>query len=129
MALFKTFLLVPGLGSLIGLAFLTAAAAEKGLSFPDNPNGGARKEGENKPGKGSLPVFATKSAVETPTKSLIISNTGPARSGTARFVNPKVEPGKVRWHADFAVARAASVKSKKPVLLFHLMGQLDDKFC
>jgi len=45
------------------------------------------------------------------------------------FVNPKVEPGKVKWHASFDEARAAAVKSKKPVLLFQMMGKLDDQFC
>lgn len=45
------------------------------------------------------------------------------------FVNPKVEPGKVRWHASYAAAQEAAKKSKKPVLLFQLMGKLDDQFC
>jgi hypothetical protein len=45
------------------------------------------------------------------------------------FVNPKVEPGKVKWHASFDEARAAAVRSKKPVLLFQMMGKLDDQFC
>jgi len=45
------------------------------------------------------------------------------------FVNPKVQPGKVRWHTSFADARTASAKSRKPVLLFQLMGKLDDQFC
>lgn len=43
--------------------------------------------------------------------------------------NPKVEPGKVKWHADFAAACQASAKSGKPVLLFQMMGKLDDQFC
>jgi hypothetical protein len=43
--------------------------------------------------------------------------------------NPVVSPGKVRWHASFADARAAARKSGKPVLLFHMMGQLDRQFC
>ena len=42
--------------------------------------------------------------------------------------NPKVEPGKVEWHADFDEAKAAAEKSGKPVLLFQLMGQLDQRF-
>jgi len=45
------------------------------------------------------------------------------------FVNPKVQPGKVRWHASHKDACAAAVKSKKPVLLFQMMGKLDDQFC
>jgi hypothetical protein len=55
---------------------------------------------------------------------------GSARPDTpASFVNPKVEPGKVRWHKSFDEARAASAKSGKPVLLFQMMGKLDDEFC
>ena len=43
--------------------------------------------------------------------------------------NPKVQPGKVKWHANFADACAAAQKSGKPVLLFQMMGKLDDQFC
>ena len=43
--------------------------------------------------------------------------------------NPRVEPGLVKWHATFADAQAAATKSGKPVLLFHMMGQLDRQFC
>jgi hypothetical protein len=50
----------------------------------------------------------------------------PDRSGP---VNPRVRPGRVRWHRDFAAARAAASRSGKPVLLFHMMGRLDEKFC
>lgn len=45
------------------------------------------------------------------------------------FVNPKVQPGKVRWHANLKAASAAAARSKKPVLLFQMMGRLDDQFC
>ena len=40
-----------------------------------------------------------------------------------------VKPGLVRWHADFATACAAAESSYKPVLLFQLLGKLDDEFC
>jgi hypothetical protein len=43
--------------------------------------------------------------------------------------NPRVPPGLVKWHASFAAARAAAQESGKPVLLFHMMGQLDRQFC
>jgi hypothetical protein len=43
--------------------------------------------------------------------------------------NPQIRPGRVRWHADFAAACAAGRGSGKPVLLFHMMGRLDQKFC
>jgi hypothetical protein len=43
--------------------------------------------------------------------------------------NPSVAPGKVRWHPSFADAQAAAQRSGKPVLLFHMLGQLDRQFC
>lgn len=42
--------------------------------------------------------------------------------------NPKVEPGKVKWHADFDEALEKAAKSGKPVLLFQMMGNLDEAF-
>jgi hypothetical protein len=48
---------------------------------------------------------------------------------TADDVNPRVPPGKVRWHQSFADAQAAAAQSGKPILLFHMMGQLDRQFC
>ena len=40
-----------------------------------------------------------------------------------------VEPGKVAWHPSFAHAKLAAQASGKPVLLFQLLGRLDDEFC
>ena len=37
--------------------------------------------------------------------------------------------GAVTWHADFEAARAAAAQSGKPILLFQLLGELDDPFC
>jgi hypothetical protein len=51
------------------------------------------------------------------------------RVENAKLDNPTVEPGRVTWHPSFADARAASAKSGKPVLVFHMMGQLDKQFC
>jgi hypothetical protein len=76
-----------------------------------------------------------KFVIEQPTEALLASSAGGRDNGTglpkerAALVNPKVAPGKVRWHKDFASACAAAAKSGKPVLLFHMMGRLDDKFC
>lgn len=67
---------------------------------------------------------AGKRDIETPTAQLL-----KARTANRTADNPKVEPGKVRWHGNFADACAAAKKSGKPVLLFHLMGNLDDQFC
>ena len=72
----------------------------------------------------------TKMAIESPTKALLAARSAVApQAAGAAFENPKVKPGKVTWHADFATACAASAKSKKPVLLFQMMGKLDDKLC
>ena len=78
---------------------------------------------------GKLRMDVGKSVVERPTELLLASTTKMANGTTPAFVNPKVEPGKVKWHPDFATARAASAESGKPVLLFQMMGKLDDQFC
>jgi len=80
------------------------------------------------------PVLAgadiTKSVeIEPPALAMIQrKSTAPATLGKA-FVNAHVQPGLVHWHATFADACRASEKSHKPVLLFHMMGKLDDLFC
>jgi hypothetical protein len=43
--------------------------------------------------------------------------------------NPKVRPGQVRWHEDFAAACRAAQRSGKPVFHFHMLGRLDQRFC
>jgi hypothetical protein len=45
------------------------------------------------------------------------------------FRNPRVQPGRVRWHDDFDRACAAARDSGKPVFLLHMMGRLDQRFC
>lgn len=53
-----------------------------------------------------------------------------ARMHKARaLVNRKVAPGRVAWHASIADARARALVSGKPVLVFQLLGKLDDEFC
>ncbi len=37
--------------------------------------------------------------------------------------------GSVAWHASFADALSAARASGKPVLLFQLLGRLDEEFC
>src|SRR5437762_6032227 len=56
-----------------------------------------------------------RAAIERPTERVVRDLSAPAAA--AGFVNPKVEPGKVRWHPNFAAACAFSAKSGKPVLL------------
>lgn len=77
-----------------------------------------------------LTPYLSKYAIEMPTEQVLATRSLPASVPPApTFVNPKVEPGKVRWHKDFAAACAAAKKSGKPVLLFQMMGNLDDRFC
>jgi hypothetical protein len=66
--------------------------------------------------------------IERPTTK-IVTNSATVESKDTPFVNPKVEPGAVKWHATFDEACQASAKSGKPVLLFQMMGKLDEKFC
>jgi hypothetical protein len=74
--------------------------------------------------------YVAKSKIEIPAKSILADKSGaaPDAKGGA-FVNPKVQPGKVKWHADYETACKASKQSGKPVLLFQMMGKLDDQFC
>jgi hypothetical protein len=71
-------------------------------------------------------------AIERPVKNLLVAATqAPANNSqaAAALENPKVAAGKVRWHHDFSAACTASQASGKPVILFQLMGNLDDRFC
>ena len=67
-------------------------------------------------------------AIEPATKRLVGPGSAPVMPGEG-FVNPKVAPGRVKWHATLAEACAASGKSGKSILLFQMMGKLDDQFC
>lgn len=66
-----------------------------------------------------------------PAVSRMVANTAPATVPPVPSSpnNPTVEPGKVKWHKSLADAQVAAEKSGKPVLLFHMMGQLDKQFC
>jgi hypothetical protein len=44
-------------------------------------------------------------------------------------VGNDIPTNKVDWHEDFDAACQASRDSGKPVLLFQLMGRLDEVFC
>ena len=82
----------------------------------------------------SLALLATALAANTYSNSTAAGEATPVAPpprtvAVSEMDNPRVEPGKVKWHSSFADAKAASEKSGKPVLLFHLMGQLDRQFC
>jgi len=83
--------------------------------------------GDQPPGKSARPAAdPSKRRAEAPLKRAVETTTAP---GPGDFVNPKVAPGLVNWHQDFDAACAAAKRSGKPVLLFLLMGKLDDQFC
>ena len=69
---------------------------------------------------GTSPEFAAKK---------LVAEAAPAPRPVATGAdNPTVEPGKVKWHESFAAACTAAKKSSKPVLLFQMMGRLDQRF-
>ena len=59
----------------------------------------------------------------------VVQHQSAAAAPGKAFVNARVAPGNVHWHATLAAACRAAGKSGKPVLLFHMMGKLDDLFC
>lgn len=101
----KALLLLTGLAGCAALAFAVRAALAQ-----------------------SRPPDRGKEVIERSTKAVVGKTATPPVAG-ADFVNPKVPPGKVQWHAGFADACKAAAKSGKPVLLFQMMGKLDDQFC
>jgi hypothetical protein len=80
---------------------------------------------------GQIDVAGTRHlAIEDgPVQVLAMTEAVPTAPASPAFANPKVEPGKVKWHTDFDTACKAAAKSGKPVLLFQMMGKLDDQFC
>jgi hypothetical protein len=92
-------------------------------------------------GDGQPPGFGhdiTKGTVEAAGKT-VLSNAAGLNVGTRSIANmnagvppsdnPKVQPGLVSWHPTIAEACAAAKRTGKPVLLFQLMGKLDERFC
>lgn len=75
----------------------------------------------------SLSVLATILAVSTYRNTAASAEVPPVPA--AKEENPTVKPGLVNWHPSFAAAQTAAQKSGKPVLLFHMMGQLDKQYC
>ncbi len=69
-----------------------------------------------------------KEVIEKPTAAIVAGSSAPAAPKDDP-ANPKVKPGDVKWHPSFADACKAAEKSNKPVLLFQMMGKLDDQYC
>jgi hypothetical protein len=77
---------------------------------------------------GVATAIATGADRHTPTEAVALAP-APRVAAAVAEDNPRAEPGLVKWHASFADAQTAARKSGKPVLLFHMMGQLDRQFC
>ncbi len=83
-----------------------------------------------------------KGAIELPVESIVAERSpavshdllagfeGDAMPGNIRGdeENPLCEPGQVNWHESFETACATARDSGKPVLLFQLLGRLDQRF-
>jgi hypothetical protein len=113
----------------VGLACLATLSAVNAIRSADPPPG-PKAQAPNPPAPfPNVPTIpGPKSTIERPTENLLAFRTA-APAADSTFVNPKVEPGKVKWHADFTTACQAAEKSGKPVLLFQMMGRLDERFC
>ena len=124
---------IVGVG-VVGLAALTLARALAGGKPPkppppQPPANAVAAPGGNNPNVRNMRDY-TKSVIELSTEKVLAGGTVPAATPAAdNFINPKVQPGKVRWHADYAAACGAAGRSGKPVLLFQMMGRLDQQFC
>ena len=77
----------------------------------------------------------TKALVIEPAAEAVVRSTQPmqdveadGRGASAGDDNPRVVPGKVNWHDDVGTAIAAAKSSGKPILVFHLLGNLDQRF-
>ena len=68
---------------------------------------------------------ASKMAIEMPLERLVADT---AANEADNVDNPYTQPGLVEWHADLETARLASKESGRPVMVFHLMGPLDQRF-
>jgi hypothetical protein len=77
-------------------------------------------------------VDVRKSVIESPVKRVIATKvrttTKHAETRNSTTANPRVKPGDVKWHANLTAARKAASRSRKPILLFQMIGQLDQRF-
>lgn len=82
------------------------------------------------------PSDPTKKLIERPVKVLsrrtvqseIELATVPKEPKPKDTTNPPVKSGDVNWHTDFDTACVDARTSGKPVFLFHLLGNLDERF-
>lgn len=78
----------------------------------------------------SVGTTSTPTPVASPVPTTVSVMAQPSRAPVEfNPTNPAVEPGEVHWHPTTEAAFAAAKASNKPVLVFHMMGQLDHQFC
>ena len=110
-----------------GLAGLALLLPGRAVHFPWA--GQAAAEAPARQNATAVSLDVTKTArIERPA-TLVVENRSAAVPTRANFINPRVRPGRICWHPTFTAACDAARKSGKPVLLFQMMGQLDDQFC
>ena len=77
-----------------------------------------------------FPADSRKFRVEGPIKTLMIPPLARSTTTTAAAApQAGLDAPRVAWHANPDAAKAAAAESKKPILLFQLLGKLDDEFC
>ncbi len=88
------------------------------------------------PFKGGMKADMRKSIIEMAIKTLLVppqelksEPVSISKNDTKKDPKKKVRPGAVIWYPTTAEAKKNSLLSGKPVLVFHLMGFLDDRFC
>lgn len=100
---------------LCGIGMLLVSAGVVGLA--DEPPPAKRR------------VDIPKMMVQSPLKRLVqAAKPTDDTASTVPSTNPKVEAGKVKWHTSFDAAKVAAQQSGKPILLFQLLGRLDNRF-
>lgn len=104
---------------------MSKSAAEFPIKSIINNRGASFRRVVDQEGAGNSPFNPAKPESVSPAKS--VDFTKPASK--PQPATEKVEPGKVRWHKAVQTAMDASRQSGKPVLLFQMMGRLDDRFC
>ena len=107
--------------ALFGLTVVAAAGLQ---AHGDEPRA---NKAVTKAGEAGPLLDVSKGKVERPAKALVAAST-PNRPKEGE-TNPKVEPGKVKWHSSFQTACEASKKTGRPVLLFQMLGNLNEEFC
>lgn len=71
----------------------------------------------------------SKLSIERPLKRVITEAAPVTPLKEERISKGRVKPGNVHWHDSMKSACAAASHSGKPVLVFQMMGKLDQEFC